>query len=78
MKVYKNKYDTKLTYATLAKAAGVAPSTLDAIENRDEYNTTIGTLDKICRALKTTPSDILLYDPSKPQESGKKRGKSSE
>lgn len=71
MKVYKEKYRTKLTYATLGEAADVSASTLQAIENQEEYNTTIKTLDKICRALKTSPSDILFYDSSKPQPSAK-------
>lgn len=71
MKLHKKKHGTTYTYATLAKVADVSASTLQAIENQEEYNTTIRTLDKICRALKTSPSDILFYDSSKPQPGAK-------
>ena len=79
MKVHSAKYDTKYTYETLSERTGVSASTLAAIGNREGYNTTIETLDKICRVLKTTPPEILLYDPTKTQTSatsaGSRKGK---
>jgi len=74
MKAYKRKHDEKFTYDTLSKVTGLGPSTLSAIQSRENYNTTIDTLDKICRALKTTPYEILVFDPSKPQSVTRKAG----
>ena len=67
MKVYDKKYHTKSTYDTLAEMTGLSSSTFEAIESRDQYNTTIDTLDRICRALETTPPELLVYDATKPQ-----------
>ena len=74
MKAYKRQHGNKFTYVTLGKATGISPATLDAIENRTDYNTTIDTLDKICRELKTTPYDIIVFDPTKAQPIDRKAG----
>ena len=74
MKAYKRQHGKKFTYMTLGKATGISPATLDAIQNRTDYNTTIDTLDKICRELKTTPYDIIIFDPTKAQPIDRKAG----
>ena len=74
MKAYKRKYDEKMTYQTLAAATGIGIGTLRAIQNREDYNTTIDTLDKICRELKITPGEIMVFDPTKAQKVARKVG----
>ena len=74
MRAYKRQHGEKVTYDTLSAATGIGAGTLSAIQSRENYNTTIDTLGRICRALKTTPYDILVFDPSKPQSVARKAG----
>ncbi len=74
MEIYKRaKCLDKFTYTDLSEAAGLAYSTLDAIVNRKGYSPSFDTLDKICRALETTPADLLAFDPGKPQPKAPKK-----
>ena len=56
----------KFTYRDLSEASGVPYGTIQAIGNREVYSTTFYTLDRICRALETTPGELLHYDPQRP------------
>ena len=56
----------RFTYRDLSEATGVPYGTIQAIGNREAYSTTFYTLDRICRALETTPGAILHYDPDIP------------
>ena len=65
----------KFTYRDLSEASGVPYGTIQAIGNREVYSTTFHTLDRICRALETTPCEILHYDPDTPHpKAGAGRG----
>ena len=74
MRAYKRQRGEKMTYDTLAAATGIGTGTLRAIQNREDYNTTIDTLDKICRELKVTPGEIIVFDPTKAQKVARKAG----
>ena len=63
----------KFTYQDLSKLSGIPYATLQAIGNRKVYSPTFYTLDKLCRALKTSPGDILYFDASKPHPRTGKR-----
>lgn len=64
------------THRDLSNLSGIPYDTVQAIGNRKVYGTTFYTLDKLCRALNTTPADILHFDASKPHPKGATPGKS--
>ena len=61
------------TYGDVSKLSGIPYDTVQAIGNRNVYSPTFYTLDKLCRALNTSPADILYFDPSKPHPKRAKR-----
>ena len=63
----------RFTYRDLSKLSGIPYDTVQAIGNRKVYSPTFYTLDKLCRALKTSPGDILYFDASKPHQKPGKR-----
>ena len=75
MEAYKRRTGNKMTYEILAEISGVAQPTLHSIGSRDDYNATLLTLEKICRALEVTPGDLLeLIDaPPKPKRRAKRK-----
>ena len=77
MERYRLRTGQRLTYAGLAKLSGVGEGTLSSIGSRPGYNVTIGTIEKICRALGVTPGDLLevIDDPPKKKATGKKSKK---
>jgi DNA-binding Xre family transcriptional regulator len=48
-----------MTYAKLAKAAGLSQAAVESIGTRNGYNATLEVVDKLCRALGSSPADIL-------------------
>lgn len=67
MNDYRQKNELKsYTYWDLVEATGLSYDTLQSLGSRNSRGTTFYTLDKICRALESSPSEILLYNPSKP------------
>ncbi len=61
----------------LAERTGIAHGALRIIGSRDDYNATLATLKKICRALGVTPADLLglIDDPPRAMRKAKKRKK---
>jgi len=59
MQVYRARTGERMTYARLARVTGVARATLETIGSRPGYNTTLGTIEKICRALGCGLEDLL-------------------
>lgn len=49
-----------LTYDELASLTGLSKETLQSIASRSHYNTTLATVEKLCRALNCTPGDLLV------------------
>ena len=48
-----------MTQEQLAKASGVSPSTIVAIERGERPNPHPGTLGKLAKALEVSPADLL-------------------
>lgn len=70
MKAYRRKHGSKFTYKTLAETStrvsencAISEDTLGAIESRESYNTTLKSINTICRLLDTTPAQLLEYIP---------------
>ena len=51
MERYGERTDQRVTYETLAQRTGLSKATLEAIGSRDNYNPTLDTIERICRAL---------------------------
>ena len=50
--------EARLSQVQMAKRLGVSRSTLNRLEAADQ-NTTLRTLDRLCRALKREPGDLF-------------------
>lgn len=63
---YRYRTGERLTYEKLAQRTGLSRTTLEALASRPGYNTTLATLEKLCRALECEPGDLLemLPDPA--------------
>ena len=74
MQAYKRRTAERMTYAILADRTGIAKGTLHNMGSRPDYNATLATLAKICRALDVTPGDLLelIDDPPKPKPKTKR------
>jgi putative transcriptional regulator len=59
MDVYRQQTGNKLTYELLAEQTGIALTTLQSLAAREGYNTRLSTIEKLCRALKCAPGDLL-------------------
>lgn len=77
MERYRLDTGERLTYARLAELSGVGEGTLSSIGSRVGYNVTIGTIEKLCRALDVPPGDLLelIDDPPKENKRKKKQRK---
>ena len=75
METYKRRTGKRMTYDILAENTGIGHGTLRTMGSRDDYNATLVTLEKICRALEVTPGDLLelIPDPPKPKRASKKK-----
>ncbi len=63
METYRRRTGERLNYQTLAERTSLARSTLESIATRGDYNASLSTIDKICRALGCTPGELLeLHD----------------
>ena len=79
METYRRRTGERLTYESLAQLTGIAQTTLQTMGSRDDYNATLATIEKICRALEVPLDDLLelIDDPpkAKPQRGTKKTKK---
>lgn len=75
MQAYKRRTGERMTYQILAERTGVAQATLEVIGSKLGYNTTVATLEKICRALDVSFGDLLemIDEPPKPKRRAKKK-----
>ena len=75
MQAYKRRTGERMTYQILAERTGIAQATLEVIGSKLGYNTTVATLEKICRALDVSFGDLLeiIPDPPKPKRTRKKK-----
>ena len=61
---YARKTGTKTTYAEIAKATGLSKATLEALGSRDDYNTTLATIDLLCEYLECDVATLLEHQPT--------------
>lgn len=74
MQAYKRRTGERMTYLILAERTGIGQATLESIGGKLGYNTTVATLEKICRTLGVDFGDLLemIDDPPKPKRAKKK------
>ena len=56
---HRQRTGERMTYELLAERTGLSRATLESIASRDNYNTTLSTIEKLCRALDCQPGDLL-------------------
>lgn len=64
MAEYAQKTGAKTTYAEIAQATGLSKATLEALGSRNDYNTTLATVDILCEHLQCDLSSLLEYQPA--------------
>jgi len=66
LKIKQRKDELRLTYKQIAERIGVDINTISRLANKpaSEYNTTLNTVDRLCKALEITDiSDLVEYRP---------------
>ncbi len=63
LSAYAERTGEHLTYEELATRAGLSRATIEALGSRPTYNTTLATIDKLCRVLGCHVADLLRYEP---------------
>ncbi|WP_018289972.1 helix-turn-helix transcriptional regulator [Verrucomicrobium sp. 3C] len=63
MQDYRRRTGERMTYDLLAKLTGLARPTIESLASRDNYNTRLSTIEKICRVLGCQPGDLLELTP---------------
>ena len=73
MERYRYRTGERLTYEKIANQTDLSRTTLEALASRPGYNTTLATVEKLCRILECEPSDMLemLPDPPGAADKGK-------
>ena len=59
MEAYKRRNGVRLTYESLSAMTGISVDTLQSLAARPGYNTTLSTVEKLCKALQCSPGDLL-------------------
>ena len=65
----------RLTYERLAARTGLSRATLESLASRESYNTTLSTIETLCRALGCSPSDLLELVEDEERDNGENRQK---
>lgn len=62
VELHAKRTGVRLTYAELAKKAGLSSDTVKKISNtRRRYNATLDTVERLCNALQVSPSELLEW-----------------
>ena len=59
MRAHRERTGRRMTYDSLSEETGISVATLQSLGSRPGYNATLGTVERICRALGCTPGDLL-------------------
>lgn len=59
MEAYRRRTGKRLTYEILSQKTAISKETLQSLASRPGYNTRLSTIEKLCRALKCAPGDLL-------------------
>ena len=62
MRAYRRRTGERMSYERLALMTGLSRGTLAAIGSYGRYNTTLLTIEKLCRALGCKPADLLVLE----------------
>ena len=65
---HRRRTGERMTYELLAQRTGLSRRTLESVASRPSYNSTLGTIAKLCHALGCQPGDLLGLDPEEPNE----------
>jgi putative transcriptional regulator len=57
--LYETRTGKRMTYPELAKKAGLSEETVQSIATRRGYNATLRTVERLCLALRVSPTDLL-------------------
>ena len=71
MERYRRTKGKRLTYELIAKMTGISKATIEAIASRPGYNTSLASIEKLCKALDCTPGDLLELLPNEKKKSGR-------
>lgn len=63
MAEYERTTGRRTTYAEIAEATGLSKATLEALGSRSDYNTTLATVDLLCRYLRCDLTTLLEHIP---------------
>jgi DNA-binding Xre family transcriptional regulator len=61
MELYANRTGRRLTYPELARKAGLSEETVQSIATRRGYNATLKTVERLCVALRVSPTELLEW-----------------
>lgn len=73
IRTHEQRTGQKLSYAQLAERSGVARATIESLASRSGYNATLATIDKLCDAMGCRLTDLIHYEPTSDQKSGKRQ-----
>ena len=59
MRAHGERTGRRMTYESLSEETGIAVATLQSLGSRLGYNATLATVERICRALRCTPGELL-------------------
>ena len=68
MENFRKRTGVRLTYEVISERTGISLPTLQSLAARQEYNTRLSTIDKLCRCLGCSPADLLELVPEEPEE----------
>jgi putative transcriptional regulator len=67
MEAYSARTGERMTYRLLAERTDLSRATLESLASRRSYNTTLQTVEKLCRALGCSPGDLLELEEDLPE-----------
>ena len=56
---FESRTGQHVTYSQLAEATGLSEATIQSIGAREDYRPSLTVIEKLCNALRATPSDLL-------------------
>ncbi|MYF78251.1 MAG: helix-turn-helix transcriptional regulator [Acidobacteria bacterium] len=68
LEAHRQRTGERLTYEQLADRTGLSRQTVESIASRQDYNSTLTTVAKLCNALRCEPADLLVLRSQSPDE----------
>jgi DNA-binding Xre family transcriptional regulator len=62
IEAYERRTGIRLTYLDLSTRTGLSLATLQSIGSREGYNATLEVIARLCKALDTTPGELLEWE----------------